>query len=129
MGINNALFIFSKDNIKNILKSIIPNVNFDNFNSGSNDDDKSIASSNSNDNQDDNDDNYDKEEEYKPKPISKNKQKIYNKIEKEQEICRVNKYKQITPDMTKDEIMAINFKKSSVDASCSSRTTPKYILS
>ena len=74
-------------------------------------------------------DNYDKEEEYKPKPISKNKQKIYNKIEKEQEICRVNKYKHITPDMTKDEIMATKFKNSSIDSSCSSKTTPKYILS
>ena len=125
IGINNAFFTFSKDNIEDILKSIFPNVNFDKFISGSNDDDKSIASSNN----DDNDNNQDEEEEYKPKPIPKNKQKIYKKIEKEQEICRVNKYKHITPDMTKDEIMATKFKNSSIDSSCSSKTTPKYILS
>lgn len=122
-GINTTLFIFTNEHIKNILRTIMPNLNYDNFNTGP-DDDKSIASSNGSSNGS-SDDDY----EYKPKQQSMSKQKIYKKIEKEQEICKVNNYKQITPDMSKDEIMKTNFKNSGIDASCASKTTPKYILS
>jgi hypothetical protein len=114
-GFNRAVLIFTQEHIKNILRSIFPNIDYDNIMIGSDNDDNSIASS--------------EDEEEKKEEIEPRKKKIYNKIENDTKICALNNYKHITPDMDKNEIMAIEFKNTNSDSKCGSKSLPKYILS
>ncbi len=112
LGINNALFIFSRENIKRIVLMIYPD--FDTTVLDSQIDERKKQT--------------DEKEDIKKEPKTEHNE-VYDKIEENTEICISNNWKEITPDMSASDRLKVQYANINERIKCQASSIGNYIRS
>lgn len=111
LGVNNALFIFSRENIKRLLLMVYPDLDTSKLDSNIDDKKRELG------------------EEPKVETPVKERNIIYDKIEENKLMCIANNLREITPDMTAGERMKVQYMNMMERMKCDAGTIGSYIRS